>query len=104
LVTAKEGECQEPVEVCPFRPYLGYFQKINACNINYMAVIVILKMFRPEQKCLYSDKLLESALNRKTEGETGSRVLFTLHLKIAAMKIHDALGNRQTEAKTGERS
>jgi len=51
---------QEPVGVYPFRPYLRYFQKINACNINYMAVFDFLKMFPPEQKCPYSDKLLDN--------------------------------------------
>jgi len=55
----KRSFLQESVGVCPFRPYLRYFQKINVRNISYMAVLDFLKMPRSEQKLLYSDKLLE---------------------------------------------
>lgn len=48
--------------------------------------------------------MLRNVMNWKTEGETGSGMQFTIHLKTAAMKVHDALGNCQAEAKAGWRS
>ncbi len=50
----------ECVGESPFSPFLCYWQKINARNINYMAVLNFQPMPRTEPKWQFSDTLLVS--------------------------------------------
>ncbi len=49
----------------PFFPSSALFQKNNARNIIYMAVLIFLKCLDLRKKCLFSDSLLRALIDNR---------------------------------------